>query len=131
MRTSILALLALILAACAGAPTGPQAGEVPLTKDEIIANHTNTAIKGKMGNGDRFESAFAADHTVKSTYRSNGGSESDEGQWSLSDSDGETICLTWKKWEKSCWNDYKAGDAYVSYEQGGKKRRASFTVTPN
>jgi len=126
-RTSLGAVAALLLAACAGGASAPTLGQAALTKDEEIAIHTNTVVKGNMGNGDRFESVYGSDGTVKSRYFWNGGSDSDEGTWSLS-GDNNAVCFAWNKWEKSCWIDYKAGDKYFSREQGGKRRTATFSV---
>jgi hypothetical protein len=133
-RVTAPALVIVGLLGCAGEGSAPgsasNAAEVPMSRDENIANHTNTVIKAKFANGDRSESVFDANNTVRSTYTWKDGSESNEGTWTLKDD--HTICLTWKKknWEDSCWSDYKAGDQYVAYEQGGKKRKVRFTVTP-
>jgi len=127
------AVLVLAVAGCASegpaSISTPRAGETRVPRDEVIANHTNTIIKATFSNGDRSESVFGADNSVKATYRWRDGSESDEGSWTLNEEG--VLCFTWKKkWDKSCWVDYKSGDQYVGYEQGGKKRRVTFTVAP-
>ncbi len=132
-KVVVPAVLILAVAGCAGegpaSSSTPRAGETRVPRDEVIANHTNTIIKATFPNGDRSESVFGADNSVKSTYRWRDGSESDEGRWTLNEEG--VLCFTWKKkWENSCWVDYKSGDQYVGYEQGGKKRRVTFTVAP-
>ena len=137
VRIGSMLILGLSIAALSGCAseggshgTTSNAAEVPVPRDQLVANHTNTIIKATFANGDQSESIFGADQTVKSTYRWKDGSENNEGTWTLKDDD--SICFTWKskKWEGSCWKDYKAGDQYVGYEQGGKKRKVRFTITP-
>ena len=130
----LLALATTVLFGCASEGSSPgsaaTAAEVAIPKEQLIANHTNTIVKVTFSNGDRAENTFGADHAVRSIYSGRDGSESNEGTWSLKGDD--VICFTWKnkKWEDSCWKDYKVGDQNVSYEQGGKKRKARFTVAP-
>jgi hypothetical protein len=124
------AIFALSGCAGEGSTSGSASKETPLTRDEAIAIHTNTLIKATFSNGDRAENIFGTSNTVKATYMWSGGSETSEGTWTLKDDN--SICFQWqrKNWDASCWVDYKVGDQYVSYEQGGKKRKVRFTVTP-
>jgi len=135
MRSALIPIvIAIALAGCAGGgsspTTNPKAEEVPLTKEEMIATHTNTILSYKMSNGGYGNNTFGSDGTVKGTYyNTNGSADSDEGTITF---ENNIACLKWKKWtsgKSECWADYKIGDnQYVCHEQGGKKRSCTWSV---
>jgi hypothetical protein len=47
----VCTLLAVVLAGCADTKNSPTAKEIPLTKEELVANHTNTVLTYQLSDG--------------------------------------------------------------------------------
>jgi hypothetical protein len=123
------ALVAVLLVGCAGKGLSPDAKEIPLTKEQLVANHTNTILKYRLSDGGSGQNVFDSDGGVRGTYYGETGTETDIGRYAWEK--GNVDCIFWNKGGKSCWAEYKVGEnQYVAHEQGGKKRTAEYSVQP-
>ncbi|HTS51688.1 MAG TPA: hypothetical protein VMH26_00280 [Burkholderiales bacterium] len=123
------ALVAVVLAGCAGKGSTPNAREVPLTKEQLVANHTNTIVTYQLSDGGSGQNVFDSDGGVRGTYNGKTGPQKDSGRYAWEK--GNVDCIFWNSGGKSCWAEYKVGDnKYVAHEQGGKKRTAEYSVQP-
>jgi len=122
-------LLAVGLAGCAGTGNSPAAKEIPLTKEQLVANHTNTVLTYQLSDGGSGKNVFDSDGGVRGTYNGKTGPETDIGRYAWEK--GNVDCIFWKSGGKSCWAEFKVGEnKYVAHEQGGKKRTAEYSVQP-
>jgi hypothetical protein len=122
-------LVAVVLAGCAGKGTSPTAKEVPLTKEELVANHTNMVLTYRLSDGGSGQNVFDSDGGVRGTYNGKTGPVKDSGRYAWEK--GNVDCIFWNSGGKSCWAEYKVGEnKYVAHEQGGKKRTAEYSVQP-
>jgi len=122
-------LVAVVLAGCAGGGSAPAPKEVPLTRDQLVANHTNTILTYRLSDGGSGRNVFDGDGGVKGTYNGKAGPETDSGRYAWEK--GNVDCIFWNSGGKSCWAEYKVGEnKYVAHEQGGKKRTAEYSVQP-
>lgn len=117
------------LVGCAGQGASPTAHEVPLTKEQLVANHTNVILTYQLSDGGSGRNVFDSDGGVKGTYNGKAGQETDFGRYAWEK--GNVDCIFWNGGGKSCWAEYKVGDnKYVAHEQGGKKRTAEYSLQP-
>jgi hypothetical protein len=122
-------LVAVVLVGCAGKGPGPTAREVPLTKEQLVANHTNVVLTYQLSDGGSGQNVFDSDGGVRGTYNGKTGPETDSGRYAWEK--GNVDCIFWNNGGKSCWAEYKVGEnKYVAREQGGKKRTAEYSVQP-
>jgi hypothetical protein len=122
-------LVAMLLVGCAGKEPGPTAKEVPLTKEELVANHTHTILTYRLNDGSTGQNVFDSDGGVTGTYNGKNGPETESGRYAWEK--GNIDCIFWNNGGKSCWAEYKVGDnKYVAHEQGGKNRTAEYSVQP-
>jgi len=124
-----LVLIVVILVACAGKGSSPEAKEVPLTMEQLVANHTNTILTYHLSDGGSGQNVFDSDGGVRGTYNGKAGPETDTGRYAWEK--GNVDCIFWEHWGKSCWAEYSVGEnRYVAHEQGGRKRSAEYSVQP-
>ena len=130
MYTKVLpTVVALLAIGCAGRATSTATKEVPLTRDQLVANHTNTVLTYRLSDGGSGQNVFDSDGGVRGTYNGESGPETDSGRYAWEKANID--CIFWNHWGKSCWAEYKVGDnRYVAHEQGGKKRIAEYSVQP-
>jgi hypothetical protein len=122
-------LVVAVLVGCAGTKNSPTAKEIPLTKEELVANHTNTVLTYQLSDGGSGRNVFDSDGGVRGTYNGKTGPEKDFGRYAWEK--GNVDCIFWNGGGKSCWAEYKVGEnKYVAHEQGGKKRTAEYSVQP-
>lgn len=121
--------VAVVLVGCAGKGPSPAAREVPLTKEQLVANHTNTVLTYQLSDGGSGQNVFDSDGGVRGTYNGKTAPETDTGRYAWEK--GNIDCISWNHGGKSCWAEYKVGEnKYVAHEQGGKKRTAEYSVQP-
>jgi hypothetical protein len=128
-RNVACTLVAVVLVACAGKGPSSAAKEVPLTKEQLVANHTNTVVTYRLSDGASGQNVFDSDGGVRGTYNGKAGLEKDSGRYAWEK--GNVDCIFWNHSGKSCWAEYKVGEnQYVAHEQGGRKRTAEYSVQP-
>jgi hypothetical protein len=123
------ALIVVLLTGCAGKADGPAKSEVPLTMEQLVAIHTNMILTYQLSDGGSGQNVYDDDGGVRGTYNGKTGPETDTGRYAWEK--GNVDCIYWNNGGKSCWAEYKVGEnKYVAYEQGGKKRKAEYSVMP-
>ena len=128
MRIVSICIVTMLIA-CTGKGSGHDAKEVPLTMEQLVANHTNTILTYHLSDGGSGHNVFDSDGGVRGTYNGSAGRETDTGRYAWEK--GNVDCIFWDHGGKSCWAEYKVGDnRYVAHEQGGKKRTAEYSVQP-
>ena len=74
-------LIVVTLVACAGKGSSHDAKEVPLTMDQLVANHTNTVLTYRLNDGGSGQNVFDSDGGVRGTYNGKDGPETDTGRY--------------------------------------------------
>jgi hypothetical protein len=91
-------LLAVVLAGCAGTGNSPAAKEIPLTKEQLVANHTNTVLTYQLSDGGSGKNVFDSDGGMRGTYIGKTGPEADIGRYAWEK--GNVDCIFWKSGER-------------------------------